>query len=191
MTEGWRCFVAIRLDDTIRLSLSECVARWRREVPPDALRWVDPDGWHLTLAFLGDVEPERLSDTEATIAGIAAEHRPTDVATARLGAFPRPGSARTLWYGVNDPGGVLTTMAGALVAALDLAPEEPFRPHITLARARRRAIDLRGWIEEASEWAPTGRLPVESLHLVRSHLGAGPARYETLSLWPLGAAARV
>ena len=191
MSDRWRCFIAVPLHDAIGASLSERVAEWRRELPPDALRWVDPDGWHLTLAFLGDVQPERLSEISATIAAIAAEHGQTEVATARLGAFPRPGSARTLWYGVSDPGGLLTTMAAALAEAFDLAPGEPFRPHITLARARRRHVDLRGWIEEASESAPSGRLPVDSLHLVRSHLGAGPAQYQMLSSWPLGAAARV
>jgi RNA 2',3'-cyclic 3'-phosphodiesterase len=185
MTDRWRCFVAVPLDDSIRSSLSRSVAEWRRESPADALRWADPEGWHLTLAFLGDVEPERLSDIEGRVASIALEHAATQVETARLGTFPRPGSARTLWYGVFDPGGLLAAMASALAATLELAQDEPFRPHITLARARRRHVDLRGWIERASESAPAGRLSVSALHLIRSHLGAGPARYETLGSWRL------
>jgi 2'-5' RNA ligase len=72
-----------------------------------------------------------------------------------------------------------------LATAFGLAQDEPFRPHITLARARRRHVDLRGWIERASESAPTGRISVAALHLMRSHLGAGPARYETLGSWLL------
>jgi RNA 2',3'-cyclic 3'-phosphodiesterase len=186
MSDRWRCFVAVPLDDSIRSSLARSVAEWRQESPADALRWADADGWHLTVAFLGDVEPERLSDTEARVASVAVAHPATQVETARLGAFPRPGSARTLWYGVFDPGGLLAALAGALAATFELPRDEPFRPHITLARARRRHVDLRGWIERASESAPTGRLSVAALQLMRSHLGAGPARYETLGSWRLG-----
>ncbi len=185
MSDRWRCFVAVPLDDAIRSSLAGSVAQWREEPPADALRWADPDGWYLTLAFLGDVEPDRLSDTEGRVAGVAVDHRAIQVETGRLGAFPRPGSARTLWYGVLDPGDLLAAMARALAATFELALDEPFRPHITLARARRRHVDVRGWIDRASESAPAGRLSVGALHLMRSHLGAGPARYETLGSWRL------
>jgi hypothetical protein len=52
---------------------------------------------------------------------------------------------------------------------------------VTLARARRRAVDLRGWIEAASLAAPAGRIVVDALRLMRSRLDGGPARYETLA----------
>ncbi len=162
------------------------VAGWRRETPVDALRWADPDAWHLTLAFLGNVDPSDVVAITDAVREVAAVHRRTEVATARLGAFPRPSSARVLWYGVADPDDALASLAGALVAALRLSQDEPYRAHVTLARARGRPIDLRGWIEHASASAPDSRLTVESIMLVRSLLGAGPARYETLATLPLG-----
>jgi 2'-5' RNA ligase len=186
MTETWRCFIAIPLVDDIRAGLSQSVARWRSEAPADALRWAEPDGWHLTVAFLGGIDPDHVAEVAATVGEIAVAHRPTEVSTARLGAFPRPGSARVLWHGVGDPDGALASLADDLVSVFGLQTDEPFRAHITLARARRGHVDLRGWIERASASAPKGRLPVESLHLIRSHLGTGPARYETLAALPLG-----
>jgi RNA 2',3'-cyclic 3'-phosphodiesterase len=186
MTERWRCFIAVPLNDAIRAALSSSSAQWRAEPPADALRWADPDGWHLTLAFLGSVDSDRVAEIVAMTGEIAASHARTEVSTARLGAFPRPGSARVLWYGVADPDGVLAVIAGALAIDFELPRGEPYRAHITLARARQGHVDLRGWIERASESAPEGRLPVETLHLIRSHLGAGPARYETLASLPLG-----
>jgi len=186
MSERWRCFVAVSLDDVIRSALSASVAAWRSEPPADALRWGDPDAWHLTLAFLGSVDPQDVATIMSRVGGAAATHPPMEIATARLGAFPRPSSARVLWYGVADPEGGLASLAREMEAALGLPGEEPFRAHVTLARARRRPIDLRGWIERASESAPEGRMPVQSVQLMRSHLGAGPARYETLSTFMLG-----
>ncbi len=73
----------------------------------------------------------------------------------------------------------------ALATALGLPNDEPYRPHLTLARARRRAVDLRGWIEPASAVVPQSNLVVDTVHLMRRRLGAGPARYETLASFAL------
>jgi 2'-5' RNA ligase len=78
-------------------------------------------------------------------------------------------------------------LADDLADALGLdRAEEPYRPHITLARARRGWLDLRGWIEKASLEAPDARLTVSAVDLMRSHLGQGPARYERLASVRLG-----
>jgi RNA 2',3'-cyclic 3'-phosphodiesterase len=185
MTETWRCFVAVPLNEQVQAALSATVTAWRQEAPVQAMRWAEPDGWHVTLAFLGDVDPSDIAAVSETLRGVAGAHQPTEVGTGRLGAFPRSSSARVLWYGVADPDGALARLAGALAAALRVPSEEPFRPHVTLARARRRAVDLRGWIERASESAPAGRMAVESINLMRSHLGGGPAEYEALATVPL------
>ena len=188
MTERWRCFVAVPVGPSLRSDLASAVDRWRQEPPADALRWADPDGWHLTLAFLGSIDPDSVAAVSRAVGEVAVAHRPTRVETGRLGAFDRAGSVRTLWYGVADPDGSLAALAGDLAPALGLAVEEPYRPHITLARARHRPVDLRGWIEPASLQAPSGQLEVAAIELLRSHLGSGPARYETLASFDLGGA---
>ena len=185
MSERWRCFVAVPIDDDLRRSLAAAVAAWREDPRTDGLRWVHEDAFHLTLAFLGPVEPAAVPRISGTIERVAARHAPMTRATARLGAFARPGSARVLWYGVNDPDGELAALATDLVEGLGIDRTEPHRAHVTLARARQRSVDLRGWIEEASAAAPEGMLTVGELRLMRSHLGGGPARYETLASFPL------
>ncbi len=187
MSERWRCFVAVPLTAAIRSALSASVVAWRREPPADALRWTDLDACHLTLAFLGFIAPDDVDSLSRAIGGVSAAHRPMRVETGRLGAFPRPRSAEVLWYGVSDPDGVLSALAADLACALGLAAGR-CRPHITLARARRRPVDLRGWIEEASAGTPSGQLDVDAIRLMRSFLGRGPARYETLASFALGAA---
>lgn len=186
MSERWRCFVAVPLDGALRAALTDAVAAWRNEPPADGLRWADPDGWHLTLAFLGSIALDDVDAASSAVRDVASAHPPVRLETGRLGVFPRAGSGRTLWYGVVDRDGALTALAGDLARTLDLALEAPYRPHITLARTRQRPMDLRGWIESASVRAPVGQLAVAALHLMRSHLGDRPARYETLALVPLG-----
>ena len=188
MTEQWRCFVAVPLGASLRSALAEAVDAWRGQPPADGLRWADPGGWHLTLAFIGSIPVGSVADVSRAVGEVAATHRATRVETGRLGVFHRAGSVRTLWYGVSDPDGVLSALAGDLARALGLPGDEPYRPHVTLARARQRPVDLRGWIEPASLGTPAGQLEVEAVHLLRSHLGTGPARYETLASFALGGA---
>ncbi len=188
MTETWRCFVAAPLGESLRAELSTAVDAWRRQPPADELRWADAEAWHLTLAFLGSIPSHTFDAVSHVVASVAAAHRPVRVETGRLGAFHRAGSARTLWYGVGDPEGALGALAADLARALGLEAGGPYRPHITLARARQRPMDLRPWIDAASLQAPPGHLDVSTVELMRSHLGSGPARYETLASYQLGGA---
>ena len=183
--ERWRCFVAVPLGDELRADLAAAIDRWRPDPRTEGLRWSDPSGLHLTLAFLGGLDPHDIPTVVEGIRSVAVSHRPFVAVTGRLGAFHRAGSVRVLWHAVEDPEGALSALAGDMARALDVPLEEPFRPHVTLARARRRPVDLRGWIEAASLKAPVGRLDVSDILLMRSHLGTGLARYETLASIPL------
>jgi 2'-5' RNA ligase len=187
MTERWRCFIAVPIDDGLRSRLADAMAGWKPDPRADGLRWIEADALHLTLAFLGDVDPSRVPALQQSIEDVAGRHLSVVVPTGRLGAFARPGSARVLWYGIQDADGAVRALADDLADALGLdRAEEPYRPHITLARARRGWLDLRGWIEKASLEAPDARLTVSAVDLMRSHLGQGPARYERLASVRLG-----
>jgi RNA 2',3'-cyclic 3'-phosphodiesterase len=178
---GWRCFVAIPLGDELRAELAVAVERWRDRPDCAGLRWTDPDAWHLTLAFIGDVEPMRVEALSSAISAVTEPHAAVTMATGGVGAFPRPARATVAWYGIADPYGALAGLADVVRRSLRLPVEpQPFRPHVTLARTRGGGhADLRAWVREADP--PVGRLEVGAVHLMRSHLGSGPARYEALS----------
>ncbi len=189
MTDArWRCFVAVPLGDGLRAALAAAVDGWRARGDLARLRWADPGGWHLTLAFLGAVARPDVPSICAALAAASARHEPWRTATGGVGGFPSAARARVAWYGVADPDHRLAALAADLRAALGVEPGSPLRPHVTLARARREPADVRAWV--ASVRAPSAELTVDRLELVRSHLGAGPARYETLAATRLGAARR-
>jgi RNA 2',3'-cyclic 3'-phosphodiesterase len=181
----WRCFVAVPLPASLRSRLAEVVTAWRAEPAAPDVRWTAPDGWHLTLAFLGDVDPAAVSTLIGGLRATLQETPGWQVQTGGLGAFPGPGRARVLWYGIADADGRLATLAEA--ARSSLAPivptirdGSPFRAHITLGRTRQaRGLDLLAWL--AGHAAPVGSLPVQRAVLYRSVQGGGqPARYEAL-----------
>ena len=190
MTDApWRCFVAVPLGDDVRAALGAAVEGWRARDDLAGLRWAHPGGWHLTLAFLGAVDPGQVPAIEAAMTATAARHSPWRARTGGLGGFPSAARARVTWYGVADPESRMAILATDLHGALGLDVRGPFRAHVTLARGRRDPVDLRTWIAATS--APEGELRVDRLELMRSHLGGGPARYETLATAALGARDRV
>lgn len=186
----WRCFWAVPLPDNLRASLAVAVAEMRADPLVDAgWRWADPDGWHVTLAFLGAVAP---NSVPALLASVSAEVRDEPAFTVDgggLGGFPSGRRARVLWYGISDEDGLLRGLAARVARASGLPDGGPFRAHVTLARSR----DRNGAHALAP---PPGGLPIASMDvrditLYRSHLGQGPARYEALGTALLAARAPV
>ena len=189
MTDRWRLFVAVPIGEQLRRDLADAAVRWRARADLQGLRWTDPADWHLTLAFLGATDPAALRRLTEALEVVATTHEPVELPTGGVGAFPSARRARVAWYGVGDPEGRLARLADAVRRAVGVDAATSFRAHLTLGRARRDPIDLRPWLQDAEP--PVGRLAVEGVQLMRSHLGHGPARYEVVSSHALGAAARV
>ena len=185
MTERWRCFVAAPLEASVRAALEHAREPWLARPDLRGLRWTDPAAWHLTLAFLGDVEASAVPDLAAAVREAAGRHDPMRLPAGGAGAFPGPARARVAWYGIADPQSRLADLARELGVALRVGVGDPFRPHVTLARARRAPVDLRRWITDATVAAPSTTIAVERLELLRSHVGREPAAYETLASMPL------
>jgi 2'-5' RNA ligase len=192
MEERWRCFVAVPLGQELRSELRRAVAELRAALPEaDAgLRWTEPDGWHLTLAFLGWVSPEAVEAIGHAVERVADGHAPFEVSTRGLSGFPSRQRVRVLWYGLADHSRELEEVARATRIALGVDDGSPFRAHLTLARSRaKRGIALPETIWQMT--LPSGQIAVDRLVLYRSHLGRGPARYESLAEAHLGALAGV
>ena len=187
--ERWRCFAGIPIDDALRAQLRAAVERWRDDASLADLRWTDPGGWHITLAFLGAIAPGSVPARVERMAGVAAEHSASTSAADAFGGFPTAARARVAWLGFEDAQGRLARLAADLSAALSVEVTLPFKPHLTLARARRGPVDLRPWLASAS--VIDGVLSADRIALMRSHAGSGPARYETLAMISLGVPARV
>jgi len=159
-----------------------------RDARPD-LRWASPQSWHVTLAFLGEVNGEMAVQLARRLGSTAASHPELSLRTAGGGAFPTVPKARVLWTGVSGDTEALGELAKSVMAAAREAGAPPpdagraFRPHVTLARSKEPA-DFRPLVTtlarySGSVWA------AERIHLIRSYLGPQP-RYESIGDWTLG-----
>lgn len=133
-----RTFIALELDAPQQHVLSNIIRQGKRSLPD--LRWVDPVGIHLTLAFLGELSDEQLERALAAAQYAATIVDSFDYRLSGLGTFGPPRQPRVLWMGISEPSGVLTLLYQALALALEergFAPEtRPFSPHLTLARIK-------------------------------------------------------
>ncbi len=144
------------------------------------VRWVRPEGIHITLKFLGDVEFTAVPHILETVRTVAGRTPPMALRTTDVGA-PNPARARVIWLGVGGETGIL----GRLRADLDDAmcgmgferETRRFHPHVTLARARRNAVRLPAGLTGAVEAA---HLTVDRLALYSSDLRPGGAVYNVL-----------
>ena len=152
--------------------------------------WVARDNLHVTLKFLGHVEPDRLDRAMAALHAATATVGAFELAVVGLGAFPSPNRPRVVWAGL----GAGADAARALAARIDeglsregFAKEErEFAGHVTLGRVRepRPDPDLAAAIAAAGG-RPFGRLNAERVSLMRSELSPRGARYSVISEWPL------
>ncbi|MEX0630082.1 MAG: RNA 2',3'-cyclic phosphodiesterase [Chloroflexota bacterium] len=183
--ETWRCFVGVPVAPRLRTDLETAMRAWRARTDVPDLRWTDPDAWHVTLAFLGAIDSSVVPELASALRIVADWTDAFPLSTGGVGAFPRPGAAQAIWYGMADPDHRLTDLAARVQAAvLPPGPPARFRPHLTLARSRvPRGEPLGPWL--ATLEPPSGTLVVDALTLFRSHLGRGPARYEVLASLPL------
>lgn len=186
--KGWRCFVGVPLGDALRDELRVTVQALRATLPAadEALRWTEPGGWHVSLAFLGPTDADAVPRLVASIGDVAGDHPPFTVPTGGLGAFPSRREVRVLWYGMADRSRRLAELAVSVRLAVGMDLSAPFRAHLTLARAHgERAMPLPNALWKAT--LPAGQLSVDRLVLYRSHLGTAAARYEAIAEFPLQA----
>ena len=151
-------------------------------------RWVDIGGLHLTLRFLGEVGEELDARSRPVWRRAAATSAVFAARIAGSGTFPVRGEARVLWAGVeDDPPGSAARLAGAVESAARTLGFEPqrrrFRPHITLARARRGRRPTRPATELA---VSRSSFTVSEVVLFRSELLPAGARYTALERFSLG-----
>jgi len=157
---------------------------------PAAVRRIRPELWHLTLAFLGEVEESRLPRLSARLAAVAQRTAPLQLALRGGGTFPARGAPSVVWAGVVGEIEALAGVARAVSAAARRSgiaqPNRPYRPHLSVARVRGgEPADVTGVIAALSSYSSVP-FAARDLRLMRSHLGPQP-RHELLASWPLSA----
>jgi 2'-5' RNA ligase len=180
-----RLFLAVTPPEAVRESLESLLGP-RRDASTD-VRWLPPENWHLTLAFLYEVDDARADNLGDLLAGVAARTAPFAVTVEGGGCFPHADAARVLWLGVAagaDEIGVLARRCRTAAARAGIDVEGGrYRPHLTLGRHSRGA-KVRGWLGVLDSF-PALAWQVDHFALYSSELNRGGSRYRELQRFEL------
>ena len=194
MAGTWRLFIAVELPEEALRAIERLQDGLVRTMPGDAVRWVRPEGIHLTLKFLGDVPREQIDGIQAALGEAVRGHPPFALRAEGLGAFPNTRRPRVVWVGVEGDVRRLKELRNDVeehVAPLGYPTEDrSFTPHLTLGRvqrdASRRELDAIGMAVETNTVGELARWQVDAVSLMRSELKPTGAVYTEVFAAGLG-----
>jgi 2'-5' RNA ligase len=181
-----RVFLAIELSLDVRKKLSELQQQLRKTLPP--INWVRPESIHLTLKFLGFVDPSIISQLLSVLKPIGKKQHVFSIDVHGLGVFPQVKHPRIFWIGLTGNTQALQELVLEIEAALEplgFPPEEKaYHPHLTLARIKRENATVGSALLEnqvLEKDQHLGTLTIDRFTLIQSDLDSSGARYT--SLW--------
>jgi 2'-5' RNA ligase len=150
-------------------------------------RWIDPENYHITLRFIGDIDDRLAHDIASLLDGV--RKRPFDVRFEELASFG--GYKPRAVIAAVDPVSPLVELQAEherLMRRAGLEPEgRKFIPHVTLARLRDSSSrDVADYLStRAALFGSSFRVSRFVLFSARASVGGGP--YVVEADYPLAA----
>ena len=187
--EQIRSFIAIELPDELKLELTQLEDQLKSNRQP-WVKWVSPEGIHITLKFLGDIAVEMTGAITKAIEEAVQGISPFHLEVKGLGVFPNLKRVQVAWVGISGEVDKLSQLQKRIettLTPLGFAPESrPFTPHLTVARLRDQAsLDERqkfGQLIANTKFETAYTIEVDAISLMRSQLTREGAIYSLISL---------
>lgn len=174
-----RLFTALELPERVRMRLGLIRG------PLAGARWVEPENFHITLRFAGDIDNRTADELSGFLEDIVM--KPFDIRISGLGAFGGR-TPRVIWAGVE--GEQLDHLQRAHERAARSAGLEPdpqtYRPHVTLARLRGTRPDAVARFLGSRGAITSEPFRVERFVLFSARPGSGGGPYVPEQTFPLG-----
>ncbi|NNK58945.1 MAG: RNA 2',3'-cyclic phosphodiesterase, partial [Desulfofustis sp.] len=173
-------FVGIPIAPAIRQLLSSLggTVPGARAVPEDQI--------HLTLRFIGEVEPSTMTDIKESLEGI--ESSPLSLSIKGAGHFPPRGQPRVIWAGIDPAGDViiLRNRVNNRLSLCGIKPEQrKFHPHVTLARLKNTSPKRVASFLAVNALLESPPFDVNQVRLYSSTLHPGGAIHRVEAVYPL------
>jgi RNA 2',3'-cyclic 3'-phosphodiesterase len=180
-----RAFLAIDPPQEIFSEIIKIQERLKKDLRGD-IRWVRPEGIHLTLKFFGYIYDSDVANISDVVKNSIANMKALALNVRKLGAFPSVNRPRVLWLGIDGDTDALINLQTRIDKGLESygfkKEDRPFRPHLTLARIK-EPKGLVGLVEtvKKNEDYLAGSFSVCVLTLFKSDLKPAGAIYTKLA----------
>ena len=132
-----RTFIAYRVN--AGKEILDCLGKLRRSLKEEKIRWVDPASVHITLTFIGDTTEQQTIEIGKIMERYVPLYSPPEMIIQGMGIFRSISKPRVIWLGINPTPELenLKTEIDRELGQIGLPVEKrPFRPHLTLGRAK-------------------------------------------------------
>jgi 2'-5' RNA ligase len=183
-----RTFIAIDLDPEIKKALSLLVNEL--DTGHRNIKWIKPQGMHLTLKFLGEINTDKVPEIENILRAISKKYDSFSLKFKGTGSFP-PGmkNPRVLWIGIEEQE-ILTALQAQLEAELEKLgfPRErrKFHAHLTLGRVK-SLFNIKETLSLLEKYRDKnfGEMKADKISFIQSTLKPTGAEYSILSEFEL------
>lgn len=130
-----RVFIALELNDEMKEYIDKKTKLIKKHAQKG--RFTTRDNFHLTLKFIGNIEPDELTDLTAAMTNAASNIQPFSINLSTVDYFQK-GRSKILYFDVIDQFNQLNNLFELLEAALATKgypkDQRAFTPHITIGR---------------------------------------------------------
>jgi len=181
-----RAFLALEIPEHVKEQLASAQGDLRGELPQ--ARWTRPQGWHLTLKFLGEVERSLIAGLDAELARRIRGIGSVPVKLEKTGFFPSSTRPRVAWVGGTADGVEILVSAVEEVAEITGFPRDRRRWSVHLTQARLKVPWSKAAVDRFLEWGDNLDLETficREVVLFSSDLQPGGAVYTALERYSL------
>lgn len=180
-----RSFIAINLPPEVKDCLTKIITELKNLNPGPNVKWVNPEGLHFTLHFLGYLDEQQLEGVKMIVKQAVEKSLSVSVTLENLNGFPNLNWPRVLFVGCQEIGDSIIkkiqTQIGRQLDELGIETDKrPWQMHITLARLK---IPVK--IQIPNITVQKLNFKVESIDLMKSELSRQGAHYTIIESFPL------
>jgi 2'-5' RNA ligase len=179
-----RVFLAINFSDEIKKEISLNLEKFKKKNNTYDIRWIDPENYHLTIHFFGNLNKKQISLVENSLDEAVKNISSLELKTGNIGYLPNTRDPRIIFVKILE-----TAKLHELIEKIELTLEnlhfpidkKPWKAHLSIAR-------IKNYIK--CEKICEGNLPptlfaISSIELMESHLSPDGSSYTVLKSFPL------
>jgi 2'-5' RNA ligase len=172
-----RCFIAVNLPSEIKDYLNQIILELERKNQMMNIKWVNPEGLHFTLHFLGNIDEKQIEQVKEIISQSVKDKQSVEVEIGEIDGFPNLDQPRVLFISCREVGdNILKIIQEGIGKQLEKigieVDKRPWRMHITFCRLRRPRR-----IQNSKLKIKNLRFRVKSIDLMKSELSSEGAKY--------------
>jgi 2'-5' RNA ligase len=182
-----RIFVAIKIDNTDRIN--ELFRKVEFDLFEESIKWVDKNGLHITLLFLGATDVLEIVKIKSKLNKIGNQFAPFRLNLKSMGAFPSMDHPRILWMGINSDSSLFDLQKIILNDLLKKGTIEhsKYTPHLTIGRIKggvKNPEKVKECLLKLKDWQDSELLITEFV-LMESVLTQQGPNYKVLEIFSL------